>query len=68
MASTPYELNFMKERKSEKTCEKLLTDEDMIKFRRVSLQGFVIAAGGPLCAANLMSFQGAVCLLQQWCA
>jgi hypothetical protein len=41
MATTPYELNFMVERKSEKTCEKTLTDEDMIKFRRVRLQAYV---------------------------
>jgi hypothetical protein len=38
MATTPYQLNFMVDRKDEKTCEKTLTDEDMIKFRRVSLQ------------------------------
>eukprot|EP00882_Tetradesmus_deserticola_P008078 GHRQ01008508.1.p1 GENE.GHRQ01008508.1~~GHRQ01008508.1.p1 ORF type:complete len:612 (+),score=239.25 GHRQ01008508.1:279-2114(+) len=34
MVTTPYQLNFLVERKGEKTCEKTLTDEDMSKFRR----------------------------------
>lgn len=37
MATTPYDLNFMIDRKEEKVCEKTLTDEDMVKFRKVSL-------------------------------
>lgn len=39
MATLPYLLNFMVDRKDEKTCERILTDDDMVKFRRVSMGG-----------------------------
>lgn len=35
MATTPFELNFMVDRKDEKVCDKTLTDQDMVKFREV---------------------------------
>eukprot|EP00878_Enallax_costatus_P011698 GHUV01012213.1.p1 GENE.GHUV01012213.1~~GHUV01012213.1.p1 ORF type:complete len:157 (+),score=23.99 GHUV01012213.1:127-597(+) len=34
MATTPYALNFMVDRKDEKVCDKTLTDEDMVIFRK----------------------------------
>lgn len=35
MATTPYQLNFRTDRKDEVICEKTLSDDDMIKFRKV---------------------------------
>jgi hypothetical protein len=36
MATTPYALAFRADRKDEVVCEKTLSDDDMVKFRRVS--------------------------------
>lgn len=37
MATTPYQLNFRTERKDEVICEKALSEDDMVKFRKVSV-------------------------------
>jgi len=37
MATTSYALNFRVNRKEEHVCEVTLTDDDMMKFRRVSI-------------------------------
>lgn len=65
MASTPYDLNFKVERKDVVVCERKLTADDLVKFRRVGAPGRPApaqVAGGQGIAWVNISYWHSVCI------